>query len=61
MSPRAGIPLAVALLLLGCAGPAGSGASSSGGPRARCLGDSSRQAATDPTRPLFFFLCVESP
>ena len=50
-----------ALLLAGCAGGAGSGASSSGVPRARCLGESGREAASDAMRPLFFLFCVESP
>lgn len=58
---RAGILLALALVLLGCAGPTGSGASSSETPRARCLGDSRREASADPMRPLFFLFCVESP
>ncbi|HET8578710.1 MAG TPA: hypothetical protein VFO18_16560 [Methylomirabilota bacterium] len=61
MSRSAGLLLAVAFLVLGCAAPAGSGATSSEGPRARCLGESGRQSASDPMRPLFFFFCVESP
>ncbi len=61
MIGRAGVLVALALVLLGCAGPAGSSPPSSGVPRARCLGDSSREAASDPMRPLFFLFCVESP
>lgn len=62
MSRRRGLLALLALLLLAaCAAPTGSGAASSNVPRARCLGDSGRQAASDPTRPLFFFFCVESP
>jgi hypothetical protein len=57
---RGAILLALTLVLVGCAAPTDSG-SSSGVPRARCLGDSRREASSDPMRPLFFLFCVESP
>ena len=61
MSRRGALVALAALLLTGCAGPAGSSSTQQEVPRARCLGQSSREASGDPTRPLFFLFCAESP
>ena len=62
MSRRRGALVALAALLLaGCAGAAGSSSAQYEAPRARCLGQSGREASSDSARPLFFFFCVESP
>jgi len=58
VSWRVLVPLALALLALGCA-PAG-------GPlyetsRTRCIDRPGRGENYDPNRPLIFFMCVESP
>lgn len=70
MNPRRALTLflfSVALAALAaCATPSSSGSSSesasrsSGSPRVRCLSDPKRDDATG-TRPLFYFMCVESP
>jgi hypothetical protein len=59
-STRALVLAALALSLAGCAAPAGSGAVE---PRSRavCLDEPRRGEPADSTRPLFFFLCVQTP
>ncbi|HEV8440279.1 MAG TPA: hypothetical protein VGT40_19490 [Methylomirabilota bacterium] len=52
------IILALALLVVGCAGPIGA---RSEVPRARCLGQPGRGESYSGDRPLFFLFCVESP
>ncbi len=61
MSRRGALVALAALLLAGCAGPAGSSSVQRDVPRARCLGQSGRDASADPTRPLFFLFCAEAP
>ncbi len=66
MNPRRALALFLFLVALAaCATPSsssssGSASRSSGSPRVRCLSDPKRDDATG-TRPLFYFMCVESP
>jgi hypothetical protein len=54
--------LLVAVLLVGCAAaaPGTDPERRSSSPRVRCLSDPGRDAS-EGTRPLFFFFCIESP
>ena len=61
MSGRALGVLALALFVVGCAGPVGSGSSRSDGPRTRCLNQPGRGESYASDRPLFFLFCIESP
>jgi len=68
MNPRRGVALVLLFAVLsGCASAPSSSSSNSGSaprgstsPRVRCLSDPARDDASG-TRPLFYFLCVESP
>jgi hypothetical protein len=69
MNPRRGLALVLLLVTLsGCASASSSGSSStssnaprgSSSPRVRCLSDPKRDDASG-SRPLLYFLCVESP
>ena len=67
MNPRRGVALVLLLALLSGYASASSSSSNSGSaprgstsPRVRCLSDPARDDASG-TRPLFYFLCVESP
>ena len=53
--------IALALLVAGCAAPAGGRQSASDVPRARCLNQPGHGEAYSADRPLFFLLCIESP
>ena len=54
------LALSLVVLAAGCAAAPPPRQESGNLPRARCLVDPRREAA-EPTRPLFFFFCVESP
>jgi hypothetical protein len=67
MNPRGGVALVLLFATLsGCASASspssnsGSAPRASTSPRVRCLSDPARDDASG-TRPLFYFLCVESP
>jgi uncharacterized protein YceK len=68
MNPRGGVALVLLFAVLsGCASASSSSSSNSGSaprgsasPRVRCLSDPARDDASG-TRPLLYFLCVESP
>jgi len=66
MNPRGALVLSLLLVALAaCATPSssrssGSASRSAGSPRVRCLSDPARDDASG-TRPLFYFMCVESP
>lgn len=60
-STRRALALAgLALALAACAAPAGSNTVEPR-PRAVCLDEPRRGETSDSTRPLFFFLCVQTP
>jgi hypothetical protein len=61
MSGRLAALLILALLVAGCAAPAGSGGSSANEPTTRCLDRPQRSQSYGQDRPLFFLLCVQSP
>ena len=53
--------LALALFVVGCAGPAGSRPPASDTGRTRCLSQPGRGESYSSDRPLFFLFCIESP
>ena len=53
--------LALALFVVGCAGPAGSRPTTSDASRTRCLSQPGRGESYSSDRPLFFLFCIESP